>query len=204
MALRIRLLVKCWMLLAFLSFLTGCSNAPPQTPTVAQQSNNLKSPPGPTPGGSAALNKPGFPLAGPSIPQPVQMDTAPAQTPPQASHNTRPVGPLGVRQVVLGLNDLRQAGSLLISYYTENQRWPSNDHELRDALREMPMVYKAILVGDYVFAPLKHPQAPAVPETVLIYEKLPDKAGNRLVLLGDGSVRRVSISEFNQLKLPPP
>ncbi|MCS7167827.1 MAG: hypothetical protein RMI91_06635 [Gemmatales bacterium] len=188
------------VIVVLLSWLAGCSDSTAKKPTVAQQGNNPKPVGDPGSNQSGTPNKPPFPLIGPSIP------TVPTQvaTPPQASHNTRPIGPLGVRQITLGLNDLRQAGILLANYYNENNSWPRNDNELRDALREMPIVYKAIQVGDYVFAPLSNPTLPPGPQTVLIYERLPDKAGIRLVLFGDGSVKRMTPGEFNQLKLPPP
>jgi len=145
-------------------------------------------------GGTPSATPPGS-VASPAIP------ASPAAAP---QTNTRPVGPFGVRQITLGLNDLRQAGALLLAYYNENNGWPGDTAELQAALREMPHVYKAIQTGDYVFVPAKNPGLPPGSQTVIIYEKLPDKSGIRLVLFGDGSVKRVSAGEFSQLKVPVP
>jgi len=200
--------LKCLAGLALLAIVSGCSSSTSKSPSAARQDTKPKPLGNGTPTGSFLAGKPGFPLAGPpnltpaSPPQPPS-STAVSPVPP-ATHNTRPVGPYGVRQITLGLNDLRQAGLLLVNYYNENNSWPRNDAELRDALREMPTVYKAIQLGDYILVPLKNPQLVPGAQTVLIYERLPDKAGIRLVLFGDGSVKRVNQAEFQQLKLPPP
>lgn len=151
-------------------------------------------PPIPPAAGTPSGTPPGS-VGSPAIP------ASPAAAP---QTNTRPVGPLGVRQITLGLNDLRQAGALLLAYYNENNGWPRDTAELQTALREMPHVYKAIQAGDYVFVPAKNPSLSPGSQTVIIYERLPDKSGVRLVLFGDGSVKRMSVAEFSQLKVPVP
>lgn len=199
--------LRCLLLVPFLGFLAGCSESP-RKPSVAVQGDGATKPLAQD-SHTQQPAKPGFPLAGPP-------GVTAASTPPQASapqthpgtaaqpgYNTRPVGPYGIRSITLGLNDLHQAGLLLVAFYNENNGWPRNENELREALREMPLVYKAIQTGDYVFVPLKVPNTMPNAQNVLIYEKLPDKAGFRLVLFGDSSVKRLSNAEFSQLKLPP-
>ncbi|GBD35820.1 hypothetical protein HRbin36_00935 [bacterium HR36] len=203
-------LISSILVILWLGIFSGCSDSsskPSQSAQKGDQATALQhNPPAASPPGA----KPGFPLAKPPIvpapsspPQSATLPT-PASTASQPAHNTRPVGPYGIRQITLGLNDLRQAGLLLLGYYDQNHCWPRNEAELRDALREMPAVYKAIQIGDYIFAPAKNLNLVPGTQTVLIYEKLPDKAGTRLVLFGDGSVKRLNAAEFAQLKLPPP
>jgi hypothetical protein len=203
-----------WAMAAMLAGVIGCGGSSGGPSQIAGKASSDQYPTQkPDSAGPAASTVPLFPLPlplpdkhGPSETPSVSTASSVSGAPTSSSHptNTRPVGPFGVRQITLGLNDLRQAGALLLAYYSENNGWPRNDVELQTALREMPNVYKAIQSGDYIFVPAKNPNLTPGAQTVIIYEKLPDKSGIRLVLFGDGSVKRMSLGEFNQLKLPMP
>ena len=203
-----------WAVAAMLASAIGCGGWSGESSQIAgKASTDPFAAQKPDDGGSAASTVPLFPspLPLPNKRSPYETPSVPsassvASTPASSSHqtNTRPVGPFGVRQITLGLNDLRQAGAVLLAYYNENNGWPRDDVELQTALREMPYVYKAIQSGDYIFVPAKDPNLTPGAQTVIIYEKLPDRSGIRLVLFGGGSVKRISLSEFNQLKLPMP
>ncbi len=203
-----------WAMAALLAGAIGCGGSSGGPSQIAGKASFDQSPnQRPENIGSAASTGPLFPFPSPlsdkhspsgtlSVPSASAVSGAPTSSSHQT--NTRPIGPLGVRQITLSLNDLRQAGALLLAYYNENNGWPRNEVELQTALREMPYVYKAILSGDYIFVPAKNPDLIPGAQTVIIYEKLPDKSGIRLVLFGDGSVKRISLSEFKQLKLSTP
>jgi hypothetical protein len=90
-------------------------------------------------------------------------------------------------------NQLHQIGIMLQAYNTENGQYPTRLEDFlnyikNDARRE----HESLQTGYFVMTLNPRPSA----GTVVVYEKDHDTSGMRLVVLGDGSVQRMSEAQF--------
>jgi hypothetical protein len=88
---------------------------------------------------------------------------------------------------------LRTIGQFLGIYKTELNRYPNTLQELLDYIKtDARQEHESLQTGYFVFAPSQNPTS----QTIVIYEKDPDTNGMRVVLMGDGSVQRLSEEQF--------
>jgi hypothetical protein len=90
---------------------------------------------------------------------------------------------------------LHQIGIYLVSFQGEQMRYPNSLQEFLDYIkRDLREEHESLQTGYFVMTLDPRPAAGAV----VVYEKDPDMNGKRSVLLGDGSVQRMTEDEFNK------
>jgi hypothetical protein len=88
---------------------------------------------------------------------------------------------------------LHNVGQLLATYKAETSRYPNTLQELLDYIKtDARQEHESLQTGYFVFIPSQNANS----QTIVIYEKEPDTSGMRVVLMGDGSVHRVSEDQF--------
>jgi hypothetical protein len=92
-------------------------------------------------------------------------------------------------------NQLRQIGIFLQAFQGEQGRYPNNLKEFLDYIKQDARREHESLQTGY-FAMTLDPRPAA--GSVVVYEKDPDTNGKRCVLLGDGSVQRMTEDEFKK------
>jgi prepilin-type processing-associated H-X9-DG protein len=102
-------------------------------------------------------------------------------------------------------NDLKQIGLAYHNYLDDNKQGPSRTEDLQKYLQDAPATYQALLNGQYVVVWGKTIQSMSAgagtSNTVLGYEAdAPTKGGN--VLMGDGSVRYMTVQAFQSAGVP--
>ena len=107
---------------------------------------------------------------------------------------SRPGGVFGVRDETQNRLILRDIG---IACLAENVgRLPQTLEELKPIVKDSPKAKKAVDSGEFVLVSKAQPQQ----DSLFLYERDPDARGNRLVLMGDGTVHRKNAEEFAALK----
>jgi hypothetical protein len=148
----------------------GCRKAMPTTPPPA---------PAPAPAGGAPAPAPGAPAPAP------QLGGAP---PGKAQTRMREV-----MDRARAMTQLHNVGQLLATYKTENNRSPGTLQEFLDYIKtEAHQEHESLMTGYFVYKPTPDPTS----QTVVVYEKDPDTSGQRLALMGDGSVQRLNEEQF--------
>lgn len=107
---------------------------------------------------------------------------------------SRPGGVSGVGKQEVNRRLLRDIG--LSCQVADVSRMPQTVEELKALLKDSPQSLKAVESGEFALA--SKPQVSG--NSLFLYERDADAQGDRLVLMGDGSVHKKSASEFADLK----
>jgi outer membrane PBP1 activator LpoA protein len=107
---------------------------------------------------------------------------------------SRPGGVFGVRDETQNRLILRDIG---IACLAENVgRLPQTLDELKAIVKDSPKAKKAVDNGELVLVSKAQPRH----DSLFLHERDPDARGNRLVLMGDGTVHRKNAEEFAAMK----
>jgi hypothetical protein len=103
-------------------------------------------------------------------------------------------GIFGVRDETQNRLILRNIG---IACQADNVgRLPQTLDELKEIVKDSPKDRKAVESGEFVLVAGAQPR----PDSLFLYEKDADSRGNRLVLMGDGTVHKKNAEEFAMLR----
>jgi hypothetical protein len=93
----------------------------------------------------------------------------------------------------LAMKELRDLSTYYFSYVDTAKHGPAKLEDLQDLKKDLPSLYQALADGRYVVIWNARPDG--LSRTVLAYDKdTPAKGG--VALLGDGSVKQLSVAEF--------
>lgn len=126
----------------------------------------------------------------------------PASAPPQSDQPVPPGQAVGRLLPALGrdqaLHELREIGRLYQLYLASSGKPPAKLEDWQELKKDYSKGYQALAEGRYVFIWGADPESMSTTgpaNTILAYEKdAPVKGG--VVLLGDGSVKNMSLQEF--------
>jgi hypothetical protein len=109
-------------------------------------------------------------------------------------------GIIRARNITQVKNELKQIGLAFMQYDLENNKGPANVQALTPYFERNARLTQLLASGKYVFhwnlAARQMEQGAS--NTILAYEKVPDRDGDRVVVMGDASIRVFGADDFQK------